>query len=81
MHRIFRSKLFWLIAVPLLLVGLYALLGFKVAPGIVRTQAQKFVREHYARELTVGEIRIQPFKLQVEVRDLALPDAEKIHAV
>ncbi len=76
MHRIFKSKLFWLIGVPLLLAGLYALLGFKVAPGIVRTQAQKFVREHYARELTVGEIRIQPFKLQVEVRDLALPDAD-----
>ncbi len=76
MNRLFKSKLFWLIAVPLLLVGLYALLGFKVAPGIARTQAQKFVREHYGRELSIGEIRIQPFKLQVEVRDLALPDAD-----
>lgn len=76
MSRLLKSKLFWLFAIPLLLVGLYALLGFKVAPGIARTQAQKFVREHYGRELAVGEIRIQPFKLQVEVRDLALPDAD-----
>jgi hypothetical protein len=76
MNRLLKSKLFWIFAIPLLLVGLYALLGFKVAPGIVRTQAQKFVREHYGRELEIGEIRIQPFKLQIEVHDLALPDAD-----
>ena len=74
--RIFKSRLFWVIAVPVLLVGLYALLGFKVAPGIVRDQAQKFVREHYGRELQLGEVRIHPFKLQLEVKDLALPDAD-----
>jgi len=71
-----RSKWFWIVAIPLLLVGLYALLGFKVAPGILRDQAQKFVRENYGRELSVGEISIQPFKLQLDVRDLALPDAD-----
>jgi hypothetical protein len=76
MRSLLKSKLFWLCTVPLLLVGLYALLGFKVAPGIARTQAQKFVREHYGRELAVGEIHIQPFKLQIEVRDLVLPDAD-----
>ena len=76
MPNVLRSKLFWAAAVPLVLVALYALLGFKVAPGIVRDQARAFVREHYARELAIGEVRIQPFKLQAEVRDLALPDAD-----
>jgi uncharacterized protein involved in outer membrane biogenesis len=76
MPNLFRSKLFWAAAVPLALVGLYALLGFKVAPGIAREQAQAFVREHYARELAIGEIAIHPFKLQAEVRNLALPDAD-----
>jgi len=76
MTRLLKSKPFWLIAIPLLLVGLYALLGFKVAPGIARGQAQKFVRENYGRELVIGEILIHPFKMQVEVRDLALPDAD-----
>jgi uncharacterized protein involved in outer membrane biogenesis len=76
MNGLFKSKLFWLISIPLLLIGLYALLGFKVAPGIVRDQAQKFVRENYGRELAIGEIRIHPFKLQVEARDVALPDAD-----
>ncbi len=76
MRGLLKSKLFWALAIPLLLVGLYALVGFKVAPGIAREQARKFVREHYGRELAIGEIRIHPFKLQVEVRDLALPDAD-----
>jgi hypothetical protein len=71
-----KSKLFWALAIPLLLVGLYALAGFKLAPGIAREQARKFVREHYGRELAIGEIRIDPFRLQAEVRDLALPDAD-----
>ncbi|MCM2311550.1 MAG: DUF748 domain-containing protein, partial [Steroidobacteraceae bacterium] len=73
---ILRSKLFWVATVPILLAGLYGLLGFKVAPGIARDQAQAFVREHYQRELAIGAISIHPFKLQVEVRDLALPDSD-----
>lgn len=76
MSAFLKSRLFWALAVPLLLVGLYALLGFKVAPNLVRDQAIGFVRENYGRELSVGEIAIHPFKLQVEVRDLALPDAD-----
>jgi hypothetical protein len=76
MPKFLRSKLFWAAAVPLALVGLYALVGFKIAPKIARDQAQAFVREHYARELAIGTINIQPFTLQVEVRDLALPDAD-----
>jgi len=71
-----RSKALLGLAIVAGLVGLYALLGFKVAPGIVRGQAREFVQEKYGRELAVGEVRVQPFKLQLEVRDLALPDAD-----
>ena len=76
MSAFLRSRLFWALAVALLLVGLYALLGFKVAPNLVREQAIGFVRENYGRELSVGEIAIHPFRLQAEVQDLALPDAD-----
>jgi uncharacterized protein involved in outer membrane biogenesis len=76
MDRIFKSKLFWTAAVLLLLLGLYYVLGTYAAPGIVRSQAQKFVRENYGRELALGEIRINPLQLQVELRDLALPDTD-----
>jgi uncharacterized protein involved in outer membrane biogenesis len=76
MAKFLRSKWIWAIATAVAVVGLYALLGFKVAPNIARDQAQAFVREHYQRELAIGAIAIHPFKLQVEVRDLALPDAD-----
>jgi len=76
MPNFLKSKLFWAAAIPAALIGLYALLGFKVAPKIARDQAQAFVRQHYQRELAVGEIAINPFRLQAEVRDLALPDAD-----
>ena len=58
------------------LLGLYAWAGFKLAPGIVRGQAIKFVRQTYGRELKIGAVRIQPFKLQLEVRDVTFPDAD-----
>jgi len=76
MSAFLRSRLFWALAVALLLIGLYALLGFKVAPNLVREQAIGFVRENYGRELALGQVSIHPFKLQAEVRDLALPDAD-----
>jgi uncharacterized protein involved in outer membrane biogenesis len=76
MHALLKSRLVWAFAVLLLLVGLYALLGFKLAPNLVREQAIGFVRENYGRELAIGQISIQPFKLQAEVRDLVLPDAD-----
>jgi uncharacterized protein involved in outer membrane biogenesis len=73
---ILRSKPFIAFAIIAALLGVYALLGFQVAPGIVRDQAAGFVRENYGRELQVGEVRVHPFKLQLEVRDLALPDTD-----
>ena len=76
MGNILKSKLFRAAAVVLLLAGLYALLGFYAAPRIVRSQAIDFVREKYGRELTLGEIRINPFKLQAEIKDLSLPDTD-----
>ena len=69
-----RSKWVWAVAGIALLVGLYALLGFELAPRLVRSQAIEYVRETYDRELAIGEVRIHPFKLQAEVRDLVLPD-------
>ncbi len=76
MGNILKSKLFRVAAIVLLLTGLYAVLGFYAAPRIARSQAVDFVREQYGRELTLGEIRIDPFKLQAEIKDLSLPDTD-----
>ncbi len=76
MGALLKSKLVIGAAIVAALIGLYALLGFKVAPRIVRGKAIEYVREQYGRELTLGEIRIHPFKLQLEVRDAVFPDAD-----
>ena len=76
MGALLKSKLVIAVAIVAALIGLYALLGFKVAPGIVRNKAIEYVRAEYGRELTLGEIRIHPFKLQFEARDVAFPDAD-----
>ncbi len=59
-----------------LAVGAYALAGFVIAPRVVRSQL--IARIHDALGLTpsVGDIRINPFLFQVEVRDFALPGAD-----
>lgn len=71
-----RSRWLWALGAVVVLVGLYAFVGFKVAPGIVRSQAIDYVRETYGRELAIGEVRLNPFKLQLDVRDVAFPDAD-----
>ena len=77
MGEVLKNRWVRAAAVLALLVGAYAWLGFRVAPGLVRQQAIDLVRERYGRELQVGELRLQPFKLQLEVRDLAFPDRDR----
>ncbi len=76
LRRVLASRVFRFAAVAGLLAGAYALLGFYAAPRLVRNQAVDYVRETYGRELRIGAIAIHPFKLQVEVRDVALPDVD-----
>ncbi|MCZ8132217.1 MAG: DUF748 domain-containing protein [Steroidobacteraceae bacterium] len=71
-----RSRLVWGAGIAALLIGLYALFGFRIAPGIVRSQAIDYVRDTYGRELSIGEVRVQPFLLHLDVRDIAVPDAD-----
>jgi hypothetical protein len=73
---VLRSKVFIAAAIVAVLVGLYALLGFKVLPGVVRNKAIEYVRAEYGRELSIGEVHIHPFKLQLEVRDVSFPDSD-----
>ena len=75
-RRLLKSKAFWAVTIVLGLVALYATLGFYVAPKVVRSQAIAYVQETYGRQLAIGEVRIHPFKLQAEIKDLALPDAD-----
>jgi hypothetical protein len=61
-----------------LLVVIYAVLGFWGLPHFLRSGLENFVQTHYARRLTLGEIRFNPFTLTLEVRDFSLPDADGV---
>ena len=76
MREFLRSRICLVAAVLAVVVGLYAWAGFRLVPGIIRDQAIKFVRENYHRDLKIGAVHVQPFKLQLEIRDLAFPDAD-----
>jgi len=77
MHKLLKSKILWTAAVAVLLVGLYAALGFYAVPKLIRSKAIEFVQQEYGRELAIGEVRFNPFKLQLEIKDVAFPDADK----
>ncbi|HEX4387133.1 MAG TPA: DUF748 domain-containing protein [Steroidobacteraceae bacterium] len=64
------------LAIMLVLLGAYAAAGFWAVPYFARTNLQKFVHAHYGRQLSVGEIRFNPFTLTLEVGKLSLPDAD-----
>ncbi len=65
-----------LIAAALALLGAYALGGFFAVPHFARQAAGDFVRTHYGRTLAIGDIRFNPFTLNLDVTQLALPDAD-----
>jgi uncharacterized protein involved in outer membrane biogenesis len=64
------------LAIVLVLVGVYAAAGFLAVPYFARKGAVDFVRAHYGRTLSIGEVRCNPFTLTVDVRRVALPDAD-----
>src|SRR5499427_3361843 len=64
------------LAIVLVLVGAYAAAGFLAVPYFARKSAVNFVRTHYGRTLTIGEIHFNPFTLTLDIRRAALPDAD-----
>jgi hypothetical protein len=68
----------WLIAAAIVvfLIGAYAVFGFFGVPRLLRSNLQSFVSTHYNRQLSVGDIRFNPFALTLEVRALSLPDED-----
>jgi uncharacterized protein involved in outer membrane biogenesis len=66
----------WGIGLPAVLVGLYAGLGFWVAPKIIRSQVTTQVAEKYHRTAAIGEVKLNPFTFRLEAHDFQLPDAD-----
>ena len=56
-----------------LLAILYVLAGYTLAPGLVRSQAQSWVKTNIGKDLALGEIKFNPFTFTLDVSDIALP--------
>ena len=73
MQQFFKKKAFRISAAVALLIGLYALAGFWLAPKLVRNALNEQIPKTLEGvKLTVGEIHINPFLMNVEVKDFFL---------
>lgn len=65
-------RLILLPAIAMLLVALYALLGFWALPKFVRGKAIDYVAQTLHRELSIGQLRFNPFTFELDMRDVAV---------
>lgn len=57
-------------------VALIAIVGFLVLPPVVRWQIEKQATKALHRRTTVASVRINPFRLSISIRGLAIADRE-----
>ncbi|MFM8375763.1 MAG: DUF748 domain-containing protein, partial [Phenylobacterium sp.] len=63
----------WAALAVIALFGAYVVAGYTLVPGIIRSQAVKWADEKLHKPLALGEIRFDPFRLAVDIDDIALP--------
>lgn len=69
-------RLLYSTAVIVVLVGAYALVGFVGVPHWLRSGLRSYVTTHYHRQLSLGDIRFNPFTLTLDAEDISFPDAD-----
>jgi hypothetical protein len=71
-----KTKWFRISAIVAVLIALYALAGFLLAPRLIRNALmQEIPKTLPGIKPTVGEIHFNPFLLQLEINDFSLADA------
>jgi hypothetical protein len=76
LRQFFKTKTFRVSAVAALLLGVYAIAGFWAAPKLLRNVlANEIPKTLPGVTPTVGEIRVNPFLFQVEIKDFFLTGA------
>ena len=74
MPQFTQSKLFRIAAAALLLVGVYAIAGFWLAPKLLRNALLEQIPKTVGLKPAIGAIRINPFLLQLEIKNFSLSD-------
>ena len=70
-----ESKAFRISALIALLLALYALAGFVLAPKLIRNALLEDLPKTLALKPAVGDIRVNPFLFQVEIKNFSLTDS------
>jgi Domain of Unknown Function (DUF748) len=73
-HNFAKTKTLWISAAVLLLLGLYALAGFVLAPRLLRSALLKDIPEAIGLKPAIGDIHINPFLLQLQIDKFSLAD-------
>jgi hypothetical protein len=78
--QVIKTKPFRIAAAVALVLALYAIAGFVVAPKLLRSALMKDIPKSLAVTPTIGEIHINPLLFQLEIKNfsLAAPDGEKL---
>ncbi len=71
-RRVLRHPYFLILLAALLL---YSLMGFIIVPGIIRWYAPSFARNRLHLQMDVGSLRINPFLLTVDIRNVRIREA------
>jgi len=58
------------------LAALYAILGFLVAPPIVRHQLEQILAQQLGRKVTIEQVRINPFALSASIRNFGVKERD-----
>jgi hypothetical protein len=78
--RLFRTRIARIVFGAAVVVGLYALAGFVIAPKVLRSKLLDEIPKTLNVTPTVGDIRINPFLFQLDLKNFALatPDGRKL---
>jgi Domain of Unknown Function (DUF748) len=78
LRQLFKTKAFRILCIAALLIGVYAIAGFWAAPKLLRSTLLKEIPKTLAGvKPAVGDVRINPFLFQVEIKDFSLTGADE----
>jgi len=78
--RVFRTTIGRIVTGAAVVVGLYALAGFVIAPKLLRSKLLEEIPKTLNVTPTLGDIRINPFFFQLDLKNFALatPDGREL---
>jgi hypothetical protein len=78
--RVFRTRIARIVFGVAVVVGLYALTGFEIAPKLLRSKLLDEIPKTFNVIPSVGDICINPFLFQLDLKNFALagPDGRKL---